>query len=392
MKGTIEKHGDGYRMRVVTGYNEKGNPLRVSRKAKAKNKREAQKELAAFITEIETGEYIKPEKMLFKDFIEEWKKKYAIDALSPQAYETYCYHLKLRILPTLGNMKLEDIKPMHLITFADNLKNSSRKDGKEGNLSAGTINYAIRVLKNIFKRAEEWQLIKKNPAEKLKKFKEIAEVKEPYNLEETRHIMNLLDQEEEMYQILFQLAIMTGFRRGELLGLEWKDIDFDNSTATVRQSVSYANSHYHIKEPKTRTSKRTISIPLSLLNKLLRYKHTWNENRLSCAELWEGGEYSFIFTSWHGKPLYPSHITKKWSKFTAKYGLRHVNFHGLRHTSATLLLEAGENMKVISSRLGHSRINTTIDIYTHSLQSADQGASNKLDALITPNNMLSKTK
>ncbi|PGS03258.1 site-specific integrase [Bacillus pseudomycoides] len=383
MKGSLEKHGTNWRMRVTVGYNEKGNPIRRSRMAVAKNKREAEKELALFIAEIEAGEYIKPQKMVFKDFGEEWKKKYAINNLSPQTYETYCSHLKLRILPALGNMKLEDIKPMHLITLADQLKNDTRKDGKEGTLSPATINYVIRVIKNIFKRAHEWQLIRRNPAEKLTKLKDEYQIKEPYDLEETRQIMSFLEREETMYQILFQLAIMTGFRRGELLGLEWKDINLEDGTVTVRQAVSYANSQYHIKEPKTRTSKRTISIPASLIEKLKRYKNDCNEKRLSCGDLWEAGEYFFVFSSWHGKPLYPSHITKKWHKFTKKHELRHVNFHGLRHTSATLLLEAGENMKVISSRLGHSRINTTIDIYTHSLQSADRGASSKLESLIT---------
>ncbi|MGD6862633.1 MULTISPECIES: tyrosine-type recombinase/integrase [Bacillus cereus group] len=202
---------------------------------------------------------------------------------------------------------------MHLITLADQLKNDTRKDGKEGTLSPATINYVIRVIKNTLKRAHEWQLIRKNPAKKLTKLKDEYQIKEPYDLEETRQIMSLLEQEETMYQILFHLAIMAGFRRGDL---------------------------------------------------------------------WEAGEYFFVFSSCHGKTLYPSHITKKWNKFTKKHELRHVNFHGLLHTSPTLLLEAGENMKVISISLGHSRINTTIDIYTHSLQSADKGASNKLELLI----------
>ncbi|MDA2626997.1 tyrosine-type recombinase/integrase [Bacillus cereus] len=138
------------------------------------------------------------------------------------------------------------------------------------------------------------------------------------------------------------------------------------------------------KRTKMRTSKRTISIPSSLIEKLKSYKNNCNKKSLSCSgDLWEVGEYFFIFSFWHDKLLYPSHITKNWSKFTKNYNLRHVNFHRLRHTSATLLLESGETKKVISSRLDHSRINTTIDIYTHWLQSADKGASSKLELLIT---------
>ncbi|MDA2626998.1 hypothetical protein PDQ36_27865 [Bacillus cereus] len=113
---------------MTVSYNEKGNPIRHSKMVTVKNKLEVEKKLALFIAEIEAGEYRKPQKMLFKDFIKEWKKKYTIDNLSPQIYETYCSHLKLRILPSLGNMELEDIKPMHLMTLAHQLKSVNCKD------------------------------------------------------------------------------------------------------------------------------------------------------------------------------------------------------------------------------------------------------------------------
>jgi len=381
VKGTLEKHGSNWRMRVVVGYNEKGNPIRRSRIANSKNKREAQKELAAFITEIEAGEYIKPQKMLFKDFIEEWKKKYAEQELSPSTYETYCTHIRTRLKPKLGHIKLDEIKPIHLLNFVETLKISKRNDIDE-QLSNSSINYCIRVMKNIFKRAFEWQFIKKNPAENIKKLRDNYEEKQPYSLEEVQIIMALIEEEDSMYKLFFQLAIYTGLRRGELLGLEWKDIDLEKCLLTVNQTVSYANSTYHVKEPKTKSSRRTISIPTSIVNTLKHYKNEWNLQRITCGELWEGGMYSFIFTSWHGKPLYPNNLSKKWKKFLLKHNLREVNLHGLRHTSATLLLESGESIKVISSRLGHSKVGVTQDLYIHTLESADKRAANKLDELI----------
>lgn len=387
MAGSIEKRGkDTYRLVVSLGFDAQGKRMKRTKTIKATGKREAEKLLAQFITEVEAGEYIGLEKMLFSAFIEEWKSKYAEAHLSPNTLETYSLHIKNRIIPYFGKMKLDQIKALHILDFLKSLEAAGlRKDGKEGCLSTSTIEYNHRILKNIFNRAVEWQLIKNNPMENIKKPKRIQKETSVYDGAEAELLMSCLQKEDIMWNILIKLAITTGLRRGELLGSEWKHVNLEKGTLQVKQAITYVNQKHIIREPKTKNSIRTVSLPEALINELKKYKSIWNKNRLKTSELWEGGEYQFLFTSWNGKPLHPSSVTTWWRRFVNRHQLRYIRFHDLRHTSATLLINSGVHAKIISSRLGHADIRTTMNIYGHALQEADREATKHFDKLFTNN-------
>ncbi|MEX2459713.1 MAG: site-specific integrase [Paenibacillaceae bacterium] len=181
------------------------------------------------------------------------------------------------------------------------------------------------------------------------------------------------------------LALTTGLRRGELLGLEWKHIDIDNGMIDVCQSLTFSHDQrYTVKEPKTKSSLRNVTLPASIITDLKAYKKECSKDRMKTEELWEGGEHFFAFTSWNGKPLSPSSVTLWWGRFKKRAKLKHIRFHDLRYTSATLLLNQGVHAKIISSRLGHSNISTTMNIYAHALREADQAAADTFNSLFTP--------
>ncbi|WP_374187291.1 tyrosine-type recombinase/integrase [Priestia aryabhattai] len=387
MAGSIEKRGkDSWRLVYSLGFDPNGKRLKKTKTVKGITKREAQKLLAQFITEIEAGEYIAPEKMRFSAFVEEWKSKYAETHLSPNTLVTYLLHLKNRIIPYFGEMKLDQIKAMHILNFLKSLETEGlRKDGKAGTLSTSTIEYNHRILKNIFNRAVEWQLIKKNPMENIKKPKRIQKETSVYDSSEAELLMSCLQKEEMMWNVIIKIAITTGLRRGELLGLEWKYVDLEKGTLQVKQALSYVNRKHIIREPKTKNSIRTVTLPEALVDELKKYKSAWNRKRLKASDLWEGGQYQFLFISWHGKPLHPSSITTWWRRFVNRHKLRYIRFHDLRHTSATLLINSGVHAKTISSRLGHADIRTTMNIYGHALQEADREATKHFDNLFTNN-------
>ncbi|MBY0005742.1 site-specific integrase [Priestia aryabhattai] len=387
MPVSIEKRGkDSYRFVVSAGFDSSGKRIRKTKTVKASNMREAKKLAAQFEVEVYSGEYIAPEKMLFKAFVEEWRNKYAEEHLSPNTLVTYMLHLKNRIIPFFGEVKLEKIKPLHVLDFLKSLEGEGlRKDGKKGTLSTSTIEYNHRILKNIFNRAVEWQLIKKNPMENIKKPKRIQKETSVYDKVEAELLISCLKKEETMWSVMIKIAITTGLRRGELLGLEWKHIDLVKGTLQVKQALSYVNQKHIIREPKTKNSIRTVSLPEVLVDELKKYKSTWNKKRLKASNLWEGGQYQFLFTSWHGKPLHPSSITTWWRRFVSKHKLRYIRFHDLRHTSATLLINSGVHAKTISSRLGHADIRTTMNIYGHALQEADREATKHFDKLFANN-------
>jgi integrase len=385
-RGSIEKRGkDSWRLTVSLGMGEDGKYIKKRKTVKAKNKTEARLLLNEFIMELEAGEYIDPSKMKFSDFLDEWKNKYAIEHLSPNTLDTYESILNAYILPVFANKRLDEIKPIHIINYLESLKNA-RKDGKEGGLSSSSIQYHHRVLKNIFSRAKEWKLIKSNPVESVKKPKVDQKITDVYTTEEVQQLFKLLEDEPIHQRLIITLAITCGMRRGEILGLQWKDLDFTTNTIHIRHSLYYTKKHgYQLKTPKTKSSIRSIIAPNFVMHELKKYYHEKKKERLKAAELWEGGQYFFVFSTWNGKPLYPTAVGTWWRRFLKRTGFKKIRFHDLRHTAATLLINQGLHPKIISERLGHADIKTTMNIYGHYLKEADQEAANKLDELFKSN-------
>ncbi|HDT6574873.1 TPA: site-specific integrase [Bacillus cereus] len=377
MAGSIEKRGkESYRLVYSMGFDPHGKRIKRTKTIKAKTKKEAEIELAKFVAEIEVGEYIKPEKIMLINFVKEWRIRYANKVLAPKTLESYDVYINSRIIPSLGHLRLDQIKPVHLMDFLESLE-KERKDGKKGGLSVETIRYNHRVLKNIFSRAVEWEFIKTNPMEPVPKLKAKPSSVQVYNLEQVQRMMGKLKDEKMSWRVLIMLAITCGLRRGELLGLEWKHVNFKEETLYINQNVQYLKGEgFIIKEPKTKNSVRKVAIPVNLIPILKEYKKVKMEEKELIDERWEGGEHEFLFSAWNGKPLNPSSVGTYWRRFIKKNELPYVPFHGLRHTSATLLINKGVHMKTISARLGHASISTSMNIYGHALLDADKASAN----------------
>ena len=173
-------------------------------------------------------------------------------------------------------------------------------------------------------------------------------------------------------------AIYTGARRGEIAGLKWEDVDFENRTMYIRRSVvKLVGQEPEIKLPKTISSIRLMAIPQALCDILLELKKEQDRKKALLGEKWH--ETGFLFTDWCGHVMHPHTPTKQFDKFLKKYGFRHLKFHGLRHSSATYLLSNGCDIKTVSKRLGHTSIDTT-NIYVHALAKTDKAAADCFDS------------
>lgn len=380
----IEKRGkDSYRLVVSLGFNAEGKHIREMRTIKCKNKTEAKKELAKFVAEIETGQYFAPQKMTFSQFVEEWKDKYAKKQLGATTYETYLTFLNNRILPQFGHMQIEKINTMQILDFLNKLQEDGvRGDGKSGALSSATVEKHHRIFRNIFKRAVEWKVIKESPAENVKKPKVQSREGRVFTEEQVRKLMSHLSGEDMKWKVIVTLAITTGMRRGEIAGLEWDHINLEKGKINIQQTLAYTKEQgYIFKEPKTRNSIRTVTLSQSVVEQLKRYKNMKIRQKLRVGDSWEGGSRFLLFSSDLGRQMDPKSITRWWKKRLKKYELPEITFHELRHTSATLLINQGVHMKTISARLGHSKIGTTMDLYGHALESADEKAAEHFDNL-----------
>lgn len=384
MAGWVEKRGEKkWRLNVPGGTGPDGKRKIFRKNVEAKSKREAEKLLDLFSAEVLKGEYIEPSKLTFADFAERWLRDYAEPELEAKTTYRYKELLRSRILPAMGHLRLGEIKGAHLAEFYRNLKeNGVRLDGKPGGLSDSTIHHHHRLLSSMLNKAVEWGFISASPTGRLKPPKVKKREAPFYNEDNTAALLRALAEAPLKYQVAILLTITTGLREGELAGLEWSDLDFENETVTVRRAAQYLPGKGNFtKDTKTETSKREVPVPSSVMALLKEYRKEWLRHRFKVGDLWKGSDR--VFTTWDGKPGHTYAIGAWFSKFLKKHKLPHLPFHGLRHTAATLMIAEGVPLKNVSSLLGHAKASTTSDIYTHALKSVNKLAAEKMDRFIS---------
>ncbi len=203
-------------------------------------------------------------------------------------------------------------------------------------------------------------------------------------------MLDLLEDEPIQYRTMIHLLLYTGMRRGELCGLEWKDIDSQKFLIHIlRESLYLPEKGIYEETTKTLSSERVIKIPTDLLDSLNKYKAWQASERLSLGDKWHDSDR--LFTAWNGKPVHPDTVTGWFHKFIVRNNLPDISIHSLRHTNATLLIASGVNIRTVSNRLGHAQTSTTGNIYAHAIRSADEAAAETLQNILSPVKKVSKS-
>ncbi len=394
MAGSIEKRGkNSYRLTVSEGFDLSGKPM-IHRKTVHGTKKDAEVELAKFVTEVQNGLVIDGKSLKFSEFTEIWKRDYGSKELAPSTYKRYCRMLEKRLLPYFEHFYISKIKPTDIMKFYDLLEKDTQLVRKQGNngaktkkpLSGKTILEHHRLLRAMLHKAVYWQLIVANPAERVQPPKARKPKRRSYDDEQTKILLEnleLLSIEDTKYKVAITLTIFTGVRLGELMGLEWQDVDFKNGIISINRSSQYlSDMGVFTKVPKTESSIREIAIPEFIISLLEEYKLWYEEQKSIYGELWANSDRLFVQAD--GKPMHPSTISKWFVKYVGQIGLPVINFHGLRHTNASLLVAQNIDIAVISARLGHAQISTTLDFYVHPLLSHNRKAGYALENLLLP--------
>jgi len=411
---SIQKRGhNSWRVVVSAGYDSAGKKIVKTKTFKKPPEmtdkqweKELQKLAIEFERQVEKGTALGGNVTL-KEFVERWLKEYAEIQLEPKTLESYKHELNTKILPALGHIRLDKLTPVHILSFLNNLlEDGVRQDGRPGPYSNRVIKYQHQILSSILQTAVYWQVIESNPCARVKCPKrDVVENKVKYFDENQAAIfLEAIKDEPLKYQVLANLALFMGLRKGELLALTWNDVDLKTGELTVNKAISFTKEKgAFVKSPKTESSIRTLAMPQSLVALLKKYKAWQNEQRLKCGDLWDKDweEHPWLFTTWNGK-LMDYHSPYTWfSKFIKRhnekiknddtipenekssYLLPEISFHGLRHTSATLLISENIDVRTVSARLGHNQVSTTLNIYSHSLKAADRKAADSLEKLLT---------
>lgn len=285
-------------------------------------------------------------------------------------------------------MRLDQIKAMHILSFIKDLdKPRARKDGKEGELDSGTVGYIYRILKNIFTRACEWKLIPENPMDGIAKPKQKnskekllqnRENPQYYDENEAQLVVDALYKETRKWRLLILGSMFGGCRRGELLGLEWPNVNFADQSIVVENNIPLSKDGKAVeKGPKSIASYRTIDMPSWYMDELLKYYDEWQREKANLGTKWAGEDRQYIFHNGKGAPYYYQHPYKWWKRFCARHDIRFIKFHGLNNFDSIL--------KAIQERLGHSRLSTTSDIYVHVTKKVKKKTAGKYDKFARSN-------
>lgn len=384
--GSIEwrgKNKDYARLIVSCGQDNQGRQIKKFKSLGQLGKREANKALAAFITEIEQGLYIEDKNMNFTQFIQYWRTHHAATKLKPKTRQRYIQLLESRIIPKLGHLKLNQMKPHHINVFlSDIAKEGTRKDRADGALDARTVHHHFSLLRSILNFAVRWEYMHSNPVTKVQAPK--VEPKESlyYDQNQVDKLIGSLETYNLQQQTLIHLTLATGCRSGEIVGLTWDNVDFENNIITIKTTLQYVPGEGVIESsPKTKASLRSCEIPQPVIDLLRQHQSAKRILEEELGSQWIKSNY--VFTNDLGQNLHPSTPASWFRALLKRHNLDPLKFHGLRHTSATLLLENGINVAVVSKRLGHSTIATTHNIYTHASRPADAMATKVMDQILS---------
>lgn len=295
--------------------------------------------------------------MTIGEYFDYWYKQSCITKLSPTTYESYKRNIDKYIIKYLGNIRLENLLPLQLQSFYNTLSET---------LSNTTIIYIHRIIHSALNQAMKWDLVVRNVADNV----EIPK-KDKYQatILNNKQVSKLINAIKDTYiYIPVMIAISTGMRRGEVLGLTWNNIDLEKATLNVVQAVYPTKNGLTVLPPKTKTSIRKISLPPTLVKILREYKKKSNS--------------VYVCTLEDGTLISPSSLNHKFKQILEDNNLPSIRFHDLRHSHASLLLSQGVQAKLISERLGHSNINITMDLYSHIYEATNREVANNFDRFL----------
>lgn len=358
-----------YRIDIEAGRKYDGSRNRIVRYASSL--KEAKDIRDDLLYEIRNNKIKPTGNINFYEFVKLWLKDYAECNVKPSTLYSYKCNLNAYILPAFKDFKLNEIKSYHLEKFYNELKTRTlkRKDtnGNPKLLSSTTIQKQHRQLSLIFNTAIKWDFIDSNPCLKVMKPPTQANPEMDFYTEsEINEILKCLEYEDITLKTAIHMLIFGGFRRGELLGLHWEDIDFEAKTVSVKRNLLNIRNQGIIEDTtKTIKSVRIVKMPNKTFELLKLYQEEQEINKRLLKDNWKDSPH--VFKSTLGGFMYPEWLSSNWKRFLKKYQLRKLRLHDLRHTSATYLISKGIPIATVSRRLGHSNIYTTLNTYTHSV-------------------------
>ncbi len=391
------KHGDiiSYRIRVRRGrnlkpyettYPEKGTEIPTTW-SKRKIESEVKKYAAAFEQKCLRGE-ISTERKTFSeyaDYVLDMKEQNGTKHSTLNRYRELMERINDTDLDGIGHMELSKIKPEHLNRFYTTLgkKAKNKQNGKP--LSVKTIFEHHTLISVVLMQAFKEGQVPYNAAQRANPPKKQKHEAECFEVDEISKILDALEDETLEWKAIAHLLIATGARRGEIMGLQWKNVDFDKGSIFLCNNSLWSKQRGVYHGTLKTGENRHVSVPSDVMEILREWKADQARQQLRMGADWKNVD-GYVFTGFDGKEMNPESVTNWFSGFSKRHGLPHINPHKFRHTQASILINAGMNIVAVSKRLGHKEISTTLNVYSHIMAKADERAADTIEGIIYKKN------
>ena len=374
MAGQIIGRGDKtWLIRVFLDRDPETGKRRYFNKTVHGTKKDAQQVLTGILRKRDKGTFTEPRRISLNDYLDRWLETAAKPRLRPRTYAEYADLLNWYLRPALGRRQLEQIAPLDIQAVYTEMQ--------ERGLSPRTVRYLHAVVRNALGQAVRWRMLAVNPATSVDLPRQRKAEMNALSPEQASQFLE--HAKRDRWSVLFALALTTGMRPSEYLGLQWKDVNLQKGTVVVRRTLARQKGEgWHFAEPKTKRSSRTIPLPPSVNRALAEHKRAQAAERLAAGP--EYNQHDLVFATATGEPLSIRNlITRNFKPILLRAGLpESLRLYDLRHSCATLLLAQGEHPKVVSERLGHASVTLTLDTYSHVLPTMQQQAAERLEAVL----------
>ena len=363
MKGHIRERSPG-RWAIILDDRQSGTRKRVWRTFLG-NKRQAQIECARLIAQLQYGSAIEPNKLTVSIFLDRWLDDIK-PQVSPKTHERYESIVRVNIKPAIGSIKLAKLQPIQI---------SAAYSAALARLSPRSVHHTHRVLSQALKQAVRWRLLPRNPCDDCDPPKVDPREMKVWDIATMATALEMVRAWQ--VHVPAVLAALCGLRRGEIAALKWRHVDLARAQLSVMESAEQTRAGVRYKSPKNGKG-RTVALPAIVVTELQAHRLRQAESLLSLGV--RVNDDTFVCAREDGKPQQPNSIGHAWDRFIAESKLPRIRFHDLRHSHATVMLKSNVHPKIVSERLGHSRVALTMDTYSHVIPGMQQEAAAAIDA------------
>jgi integrase len=367
-EGSIHRRKDGSWCAQYTVYTAEG---RKRKTIYGKTRAEVAAKLAKALSDRESGFTFEAGNLTLGDYLDRWLKDSVKDSVKQRTFENYAYVVRLHLAPALGSIKLKALTPAHVQALY--------RSKLDSGLSARTVQLMHTTLHKALKQAVLWGLVPRNVTEAVVAPRVTKKEIHPLTSGQTRVLLD--GAKGGRFEALYVLAVTTGLRRGELLGLRWTDVDLKRGYLQVRQQLIRTQSGLTFTSPK-RGKSRSVRLTKRAVEALDDHYKRQLQEKQRLVELWQ--DIGLVFPTQVGKPMDADNLIKRsFGPLLNRAKLPRIRFHDLRHTFATLLLLRGTHPKVVQEMLGHANISQTMDTYSHVLPDMQEAAVNEIDRVLS---------